>query len=152
MRPGRTKMTVPPDFGVDDADLIEVVILSDLRAAWEPEERIMREMARHGYDADTSFGVKLALEEAMTNAIKHGNCNDPSKHIVIRYYVDRERTVMMVADEGVGFCPDSVPDPTEEKNLERPNGRGIMLMQSYMTKVRFNQAGNEVWLLKERQP
>ena len=48
------------------------------------------------------------------------------------------------------FCPEEIPDPTAEENLDRPNGRGIMLMQSYMTKVRFNRTGNEVWLLKER--
>ena len=56
----------------------------------------------------------------------------------------------MVRDEGTGFCPTAVPDPTEAENLERPNGRGIMLMQSYMTRVWFNERGNEVWMMKMR--
>ena len=144
-------MTVPPDFCVDESQLTELVVPSDLYCAKVPEDRIMEAMARHGYDLDSAFGLKLALEEAMTNAVKHGNCNDPSKTIVVRYLVDRERIVIMVRDQGNGFCPDHVPDPTAEENLERPNGRGIMLMQSYMTKVRFNEAGNEVWMLKEKQ-
>jgi serine/threonine-protein kinase RsbW len=143
-------MKVPSDFGVDDSALVEMAVPNDLRGAKEPERGILRRLVRCGYDADTAFGVKLAFEEAITNAVKHGNRNDTSKRIVIRYHVDRERIVIMVRDEGCGFCPGAVPDPTAEENLERPNGRGIMLMQSYMTKVCFNDAGNEVWMLKER--
>ena len=143
-------MKVPPDFRVNDSDLIEVVVPSDLLGAKRPERLITSEMSRQGYDADTTFGLKLALEEAIANAIKHGNRNDPSKHIVVRYHVDPQRVVIMVRDEGNGFHPDQIPDPTKEENLERPYGRGIMLMQSYTTKVRFNRAGNEVWLLKEK--
>jgi serine/threonine-protein kinase RsbW len=143
-------MKVPPEFGVDDSALTELRVPNDLRSAKGPENLILSELARCGYDEDTMFGIKLALEEAITNAVKHGNCNDAAKHIVIRYHVDPQRTIVMVGDEGCGFCPDAVPDPTAEENLERPNGRGIMLMQSYMTKVQFNPSGNEVWLLKER--
>ncbi len=143
-------MKVPSEFGVDDSALTSISVPSDFRSVRQPEARIMAELKHCGYDADTVFAIKLAFEEAATNAVKHGNCNDPSKHIDLRYYVDPERVVIMVRDEGCGFCPEQVPDPTADENLERPYGRGIMLMQSYMTKVRFNDAGNEVWLLKER--
>jgi serine/threonine-protein kinase RsbW len=143
-------MKVPVDFGVDDAALIDVVVPNELRAMKEPEQRIMAELQHWGYDADTIFAIKLAFEEAVTNAVKHGNCNDDSKRVYLRYYVDGERIVLMVRDEGCGFCPESVPDPTADENLERPSGRGLMLMLSYMTKVRYSQTGNEVWLLKEK--
>lgn len=143
-------MKVPPDFGVDDAALAELVVPNDLHSAKEPERRIMQELDRHGYDPDTTFGIKLALEEAITNAVKHGNCGDPDRRIVVRYFIDPDRCVIMIRDEGEGFCPDQLPDPTAEENLERPNGRGIMLMQSYMNRVHFNPRGNEVWMLKER--
>ena len=143
-------MKVPSDFGVGDSDLTEMVVPNDLRSAREPEDRIVDEINRHGYSPDIAFGIKLALEEAITNAVKHGNLDDPTKHIVVCYYVGPERVIIMVGDEGNGFSPEEIPDPTAEENLDRPNGRGIMLMQSYMTKVRFNQAGNEVWLLKEK--
>jgi serine/threonine-protein kinase RsbW len=142
-------MNVPPAFGVDDAALTTLVVPNDLRSVKEPEARILAELERCGYSKDAVFAVKLAYEEAVTNAVKHGNCNDPSKHVHIRYYVDAHRVVIMVRDEGCGFCPDEVPDPTADENLERPSGRGIMLMSAYMTKVVFSPAGNEVWMLKE---
>lgn len=141
-------MRVPEEFGIDDSVLLELVVQNDLRAAKAPEERILADLDAHGYDVDTTFAIKLALEEALTNAVKHGNRNDGSKQIVVRYHIAPDRAVIMVRDEGPGFTPDEIPDPTAEENLERPNGRGIMLMQAYMTDVRFNQAGNEVWLLK----
>jgi serine/threonine-protein kinase RsbW len=142
-------MKVPPDFGVDDAALVRISVPNDLRCVREPEARIMAELKRCGYDDDTIFAIKLAFEEAVTNAVKHGNCGDRSKRVHIRYFVDPHRVVFMVRDEGCGFCPDDVPDPTADENLERPSGRGLMLMQSYMTKVYYSKTGNEVWLLKE---
>jgi serine/threonine-protein kinase RsbW len=141
-------MKVPPDFGVSDAALVSITVPNDLRAMKEPEQRILGELRRHGYDADTLFAIKLAFEEAVTNAIKHGNCNDCNKKVHLRYFVDAERVVLMVRDEGCGFRPEDVPDPTSDENLERPSGRGLMLMQSYMTAVRYADEGNEVWLLK----
>jgi serine/threonine-protein kinase RsbW len=142
-------MKAPPDFGVDDDALIDVTLPTDLHSVKEPEGRIMAALQRCGYDADTTFAIKLAFEEAVTNAAKHGNRNDRSKRIDVRYYVDPRRVVIMVRDEGCGFCPDKVPDPTADENLERPSGRGIMLIQSYMTKVCYRDNGKEVWMLKE---
>lgn len=144
-------MAIPPGFGVTDADLIEIVVPNTLRDAKLPEDRIIAELAACQFDADEIFAVKLALEEALTNAVKHGNCNDPSKQVVVRYSVTPRRAVIMVRDDGCGFVPDRVPDPTADENLERPCGRGLMLMRVYMTLVSFNQRGNEVWLLKDRQ-
>ncbi len=145
-------MNVPSDFGVDDSALTDISVPNDLRSVREPEARIIGELRRCGYDDDSIFAIKLAFEEAVTNAVKHGNCNDRSKQVHLRYFVDPQRVVFMVRDEGCGFCPDSVPDPTADENLERPSGRGLMLMHSYMTKVRYSEAGNEVWLLKVRPP
>jgi len=143
-------MSVPDDFDVDETGLAETVIPNDLRSAKATEEKIVAELARRRYDGDTAFAIKLALEEALTNAIKHGNRNDPHKCVVIRYSIGRDRAVIMVRDEGNGFEPDAIPDPTMDDNLERPNGRGLMLIHAYMSKVRYNEAGNEVWMLKEK--
>ncbi len=145
-----TAMKVPPEFGIDDSELIDIAVCNDLRCVREPEAAIMAALKRHGYDDDTIFAIKLAFEEAVTNAVKHGNCNDRSKRVYLRYYVDADRAVFMVRDEGCGFRPKEVPDPTADENLERPSGRGLMLMHSYMTRVCFSEAGNEVWMLKER--
>jgi serine/threonine-protein kinase RsbW len=142
-------MKAPPEFGLADTQLIAVTVPSDLRAIREPESRIMAELHRCGYENDTIFAIKLAFEEAVTNAVKHGNCWDANKQVQIHYHVDRQRVVIMVRDEGCGFAPDQVPDPTRDENLERPCGRGIMLMGAYMTKVCYCGSGNEVWMLKE---
>jgi serine/threonine-protein kinase RsbW len=141
-------MNIPPDFGVADADLTEVVVANDLALVKQAADQILDAIAQQNYDPDTTFAIKLSLEEALTNAIKHGNRNDPTKHVTLRYYVGPDRTAIMVADEGPGFAPECVPDPTADENLERPSGRGIMLMQSYMTRVAFNACGNVVWMLK----
>jgi serine/threonine-protein kinase RsbW len=144
-------MTVPSEFGVRETDLVELVLPNDLQSARRAEERIMRQLARCRYDAEVTFAIKLALEEALTNAVKHGNDNDASKQLVVRYLVDPTRTVIMVRDEGHGFAPTKVPDPTNDENLERPSGRGIMLMHAYMTRVHFSDTGNEVWMLKKNR-
>lgn len=142
-------MDLTQQFGITLADLTEIVIPNDLRSAKQPEDRILAELQRRRYDPDAVFAIKLALEEALTNAIKHGNRNDRSKRIVVCYCIDERRALIGVRDEGGGFRPGDVPDPTADENLERPNGRGLMLMNAYMTCVRFNASGNEVWLLKE---
>ncbi len=144
-------MTVPNEFGVREADLVELVVPNDLRSVRQSEARIINELTSCKYGADVTFAIKLALEEALTNAVKHGNDSDASKRLVVRYSITPTRAVIMVRDEGHGFTPNRVPDPTADENLERPSGRGIMLMQAYMTRVHFNEAGNEVWLLKENR-
>lgn len=143
-----TPRDAPPDFGVAGLVLTDVVIPNDLRSAKAVADQIIAELARLNYDEDCAFAIKLSLEEALTNAIKHGNGNDPAKRVHLRFRVDPQRTIIMVRDEGRGFRPQDVPDPTADENLERPNGRGIMLMHCYMSKVWYNSQGNEVWMLK----
>ena len=84
----------------------------------------------------------------MTNAFRHGNKCDPSKQIRIRYLVTSERVEIEVSDDGEGFCPDEVPDPTQPGFIDRPHGRGIMLMRAYLDDVQFSDTGNSVRLIK----
>ena len=126
----------------------KVVIPSDLAAAKQSEEVILDHVRRCGYSQDAAFAIKLAMEEAITNAIKHGNRNDPTKRITIGYAVSPQKTVINVADEGGGFRLGDVPDPTRDENLDCPTGRGIMLMRAYMNHVSYNRKGNEVTMVK----
>jgi serine/threonine-protein kinase RsbW len=96
------------------------------------------------------FGIRLALEEALINAIKHGNSLDPAKKVHIAYGVGPERFDIRIMDEGPGFDPEDVPNPTAAENLERPCGRGLMLMRHYMSEVEFNERGNIVVMSKLR--
>lgn len=126
----------------------EILIENDLHAAKKPEEAILKDVADSGYCENATFAIKLALEEAMTNAFRHGNKCDPSKRIRIRYLVTSERVEIEVSDDGEGFCPDDVPDPTQPGFIDRPHGRGIMLMRAYLDDVQFSGSGNSVRLIK----
>ena len=103
-----------------------------------------------GYSPECAFAVRLALEEAVVNAHKHGNRSDRTKHIIVSYDVKPDRLTVRVRDEGPGFDPRLVPDPTSPDRISLPNGRGLMLMRAYLDDVCYNEQGNEVQLVKER--
>ena len=96
------------------------------------------------------FSIRLALEEAIVNAIEHGNQFDPAKQVHVLCHVSDDSVVLQITDEGPGFNPCAVPDPTDCEHLECPGGRGVMLMRSFMTEVDFNEKGNQVTLTKKR--
>jgi serine/threonine-protein kinase RsbW len=126
-------------------------IASDLRAARAASDGILREVESARYSPDAVFAIKLALEEAMTNALKHGNKGDSSKRIAVRYAVAPDRCVIIVRDQGQGFDPDGVPDCTCADRISLPNGRGIMLMRAYMNDVSYRNHGTEVYLMKRNE-
>ena len=80
-----------------------------------------------------------------------GNRLDPSKHVQLEYDVDAERIEISITDEGEGFDPCCIPDPTCDENLEKPCGRGIMLIRAYMDEVRYRDDGREVYFVKRRK-
>jgi serine/threonine-protein kinase RsbW len=132
------------------APAVELVITSDpaeARVIQDQVEQLLQ--ARKVPDRDI-FCIKLALEEALVNAIKHGNQMDRGKKVRIAYRVERDRFDILIADEGPGFDPGDVPDPTCAENLERPCGRGLMLMRHYMNSVHYNESGNSVSMTKLR--
>ena len=114
------------------------------------EREVLGRLAEVGYDDDHRFAVRLAFEEALVNAMKHGNRMDPRRFVRLAYRISEECVEIRVTDEGVGFQPCGVPDPTRDENLQRPCGRGIMLMRSYMDEVDYSPSGNEVLMVKYR--
>jgi len=131
-------------------DVRERVIPSTVEEGQDAQNELLECIATHGWDSKSIFGIRLALEEALVNAIKHGNDRNPDKKIHLRYRVSTQEVHIEVEDEGAGFDPDSIPDPTLPENLEKPSGRGLMLMHAYMTRVDFNARGNCVTLVKRR--
>lgn len=123
-------------------------ISTDMTAARKLAEQVVARAQACGYSAEAVFAIKLALEEALMNAIKHGNRRDPDKRVHVEYSVDAKQVDISVTDQGRGFDPAEVPDPTADENLECPTGRGIMLMRAYMDHVEFNQSGNAVRMIK----
>jgi serine/threonine-protein kinase RsbW len=136
------------EFAYRRAHSERFVILSDPEELHSVEDAILRAMGRHGYGERDQFGMKLALEEAVTNAIMHGNRMNRSKKVTIDFTVDDKKVELAVADEGPGFDSAKVPDPTRGEALERPCGRGIVLMKAYMDDVRYVPPGNKVVLTK----
>jgi serine/threonine-protein kinase RsbW len=111
---------------------------------------IVAAMEDHGYARKDLFAARLALEEALVNAVKHGNRGDPAKEARLRYHVNAAFVLLEVEDEGAGFDPSLVPDPLAPDNLERASGRGLFLIQKYMTWVEYNERGNCVTMCKHR--
>ena len=126
-------------------------IASDPTEARQVQEEIEQALKAHLFSEHDIFGIRLALEEALVNAIKHGNQMDRSKKVKIAFLVHAEHFEIHIADEGPGFDPDDVPDPTAPENLERPCGRGLMLMRHYMTEVAYSRRGNSVRMMKVRK-
>lgn len=125
-----------------------VEFASSLEKAREVEGQILRSCEKHRYNEADLFAIKLALEEALVNAVKHGNKLDPAKHVKVQYHVTNRRTDIVIEDQGNGFNPGELPDPTSDCNLEMCSGRGILLMRAYMSSVVFNPAGNKVTMSK----
>jgi serine/threonine-protein kinase RsbW len=103
-----------------------------------------------GWEYRDLFGIEMALEESITNAIRHGNKLDPDKLVKVVCKISAERFWLQVRDEGEGFCPEEVPDCTAMENLETCSGRGVMLIRAFMNKVEYNPCGNCVTMEKER--
>jgi serine/threonine-protein kinase RsbW len=109
-------------------------------------DAVAEAMAAAGFPDRDVFGMRLALAEALANAIRHGHGGDRTKPVRVRYRVGPACVLVVVQDEGPGFDPAQIPDPRADENLNRPGGRGLLLMRRYATRVRFRGRGNVVIL------
>ena len=105
------------------------------------------------FDEETMEQVNLAIVEAGTNAIRHGNGNNPEKTTEFRFRIEEDKLVVFVKDCGTGFDPEDVADPLSPENFMKPCGRGIFLMHALMDEVEYiinEDCGTEVRLVKYR--
>ncbi len=128
----------------------EVRIPSDTAEGQAVQERIISALEQHEFTPRDVFGVRLALEEALVNAIKHGNGMDPDKTVYVGCWIDEEQARIEIEDEGPGFDIGDVPDPTAEENLDKPCGRGIMLMRAFMAVLEYSPTGNRVTMVRKK--
>lgn len=108
-------------------------------------------LERWNVDEDTRHWIGLAVREAVANAIKHGNREDPDKQVEVDLMVDAGELVVRVRDQGPGFDPDLVSDPLAPENLLRPGGRGIFYIRRLMDGVEYrfgDSQGTEIILRK----
>ena len=117
-----------------DHDVLEGrFVLRNRREEIERAQGSVLEMIeRRGYGRSSRFAVRLAMAEALANALEHGNRNDPGKTVRLEYRIARSWVVIEIEDQGAGFDPQAVPDPTRQENLDIPCGRGIVLMRAHI--------------------
>lgn len=137
---------------IDRASTHDLHVASDLAEVRRVQDLVEAALQANRFGETDQFAVKLAVEEVLVNAIKHGNQLDPAKRVRVQYSVDEEKFRIHITDEGAGFNPEDLPDPTADDFLERPCGRGVLLIRSFMTTVDFLGRGNEVVMSKVKTP
>jgi serine/threonine-protein kinase RsbW len=131
---------------------ISVDLPSERGASRRVTDELLEQLGHHGWSPSDIFAIHLAAEEAIVNAIVHGNRLDPRRTVHVECVVSPETARIEVTDEGEGFDPGAVPDCTQDDRLDCPSGRGVMLMRSFMTRIEYNAKGNAVLLEKTRNP
>ena len=129
---------------------LEVSIPSNTADGLSLQEQLVSLMEQFTYSMRDIFAMRLSLEEGITNAIRHGNKLDPDKSVTVCCQIDELRMRVVVTDEGEGFEPDAVPDPTLEEFIERPCGRGLMLMRAYLNICEYSEGGRRLTMERER--
>src|SRR5439155_23250329 len=124
-------------------------IPSDLAASRDVHRAIMDRIEGLHYGEQSAFAIRLALEEGLINAIKHGNKLDPNKTVHVEARVTPRSTQIVIEDQGKGFARSHVPDPCSAENLLKCSGRGILLMEAYMDKVQYSRGGRRVKMVKK---
>lgn len=125
----------------ENIELVQVVLDDSLR--------------RLECDEDTRYWIGIAVREALANAIKHGNRQDPEKRVEVKLEIEDSDLVVRIVDEGSGFDPSLIENPLDEENLLKPNGRGIFYMGKFMDEIRYNfrpSGGTELILRKRIAP
>lgn len=134
-----------------ESSVIEVVLESDLNNVEVAEEITRRVSSTAGFDEDDQHKIDMAVHETLINAIWHGNKNDASKRVWLRFEILKDRLEIRVRDQGSGYNPSKVPDPLAEENLLNVSGRGIFLIRTFMDEYRVENpqgGGTEVVLVK----
>ena len=125
-------------------------IVSSVEHGVKTVRQLVSHLEQSEWSTKDVFGIHMALEEALMNAIKHGNRLDESKFVHITAKTSFDALYVRIVDQGDGFDPEVQPDPTLEENLEKTSGRGLLLIRSYMDSVIFNSKGNSMEMKKAR--
>jgi serine/threonine-protein kinase RsbW len=129
----------------------ELILPSRIEAVAEAAEAAARFVAQLGLGDEIAFGVDMAVREAVTNAVLHGNKQDVTKMVEVTLVNSASELEITVRDHGTGFDPGSVPDPTDPQNLLKTSGRGILFMHTFMDEIqwlRHDEGGTVVRMIK----
>ncbi len=132
---------------VSDGELYTLQLPSTMESIARLESMVEEISERYHVGDDTFANMMTCLNEALINAIVHGNQSDASKIVFVNAEVtDQKRIIWTVADEGPGFDYNNIPDPTSPENLEKLTGRGVFIIKHLADQFIFNVRGNEVEL------
>ena len=124
---------------------------SDMGTAHNLIGEVMAVVRTSQWNEQDSFAIELALEEALANAVQHGNDSDPSKTIRFDCKLNPNVVYVRIEDEGHGFKPQTLADPRDAENLMVESGRGVLLIKHFVTRVKWNERGNVIEFEKERE-
>lgn len=125
---------------------------NDLRAIERSVEYLMDRARAVGFEDDRlRLNFRVGLTEALANAMLYGNCRDPRKRVRVEAVLSSKQISVQVTDEGRGFDPESILDPTLPSNRLRAGGRGLFLIRKLMDRVEFNDRGNSIRMVLVRK-
>lgn len=127
----------------------KIVIGNNSHLLKETSKDLIQSLKEHGVEDEIIFDVHVSFEEALRNAMLHGNKLDPRKTVTIEIEITEGELTIVVEDQGQGFDPDKVPDPTAEENLLRESGRGVYLIKYLMDDVKYVNGGRKL-IMKKR--
>ena len=136
-------------MAVKNSQIIKLEIPSSMDFVYLLDAVITEILQQMGFDRDATDQVNLAVIEAGTNAIKHGNREEPRKRAYFDFMMHPEELVVIVRDEGEGFDAQTTEDPLNPENLLNSSGRGLFLMEACMDSVDFSQNGTVVTMTKK---
>lgn len=126
---------------------------NDLRAIERTVECLMDRCREVGFNCERlRLNFRVGVSEALANAMLYGNGRDPAKRVRIEARFSTDSITIRVTDEGRGFDPESIPDPTLPANRTRPGGRGLFLIRKFMDRVEFNERGNSITMVLFGEP
>lgn len=126
----------------------KIEIPSNIKYIKKVSQEILEHLERLNVDQSIQFDVRLAVEEAVRNAMEHGHFDNEALPISILYSVDSDKVKIVVEDKGEGFDLKKIPDPREGDNLFKGGGRGVFLIYKLMDEVQYNKKGNKVTMAK----
>jgi serine/threonine-protein kinase RsbW len=135
----------------DGARKNQVKVPSETRHIRKVSSKILSGLAPYAVDESKVFDIKLCIEEAVRNAIVHGNHSDRRKAVKVAYWVQGGSLYIEIEDEGPGFDHSKVADPTSGPHILKNSGRGVYLIKRLMDTVEYSVSGNRITMVKKLQ-
>ncbi|KMQ52082.1 Serine phosphatase RsbU, regulator of sigma subunit [Chitinispirillum alkaliphilum] len=136
------------ELGFSGNDPVYLQVVRYFEEMEKATSAVLSAMDDAGYSDDCIRKMKVVIMELLANGIIHGNKRDFSKKVVMGHFVDPDKVTVSILDEGDGFDPDEIPDPTLPENIIKDGGRGLYICRNYADNLEFSEKGNRVTFVK----